>query len=148
MEVGTDSAVIRRGNGKGKVRLLTRQALDGRTRARKQFDAIASGIAKDLGGEAQLSTIQKRLLEAFAGIAVQVHDLNARLLLGEKVDISQQCQAVTTLVRIAARLPIAWVPRDVTPPSIDQYLNRARQPRNNGEATKHQSRPAASEAAS
>ena len=40
---------------KGKMRLLTREHLDGRTRARKQFDAIAAGIAKDLGGEDQLS---------------------------------------------------------------------------------------------
>jgi hypothetical protein len=39
------------GNGRGKVRLLTRDALDNRTRAARQFDAIAEGIAQDLGGE-------------------------------------------------------------------------------------------------
>ena len=30
--------------GKGKVRLLTRQSLDGRTKARKQFDAVVTGM--------------------------------------------------------------------------------------------------------
>ena len=35
-----------------KARILTRASIDGRTRARKQFDAIAEGIAQDLGGEA------------------------------------------------------------------------------------------------
>ena len=43
------------GNGKGKIKLLSRQSLDGRTRARKQFDAIAAGIAV-LGGEADATT--------------------------------------------------------------------------------------------
>jgi hypothetical protein len=46
------------GNGRGKVRLLTREDLDGRTKARRQFDAIAEGIAADLGGSDQLSTVQ------------------------------------------------------------------------------------------
>jgi hypothetical protein len=49
------------------------------------FDAIATGIADDLNHE--LSTIQKHLIEAFASAACRVHDINARLLKGEKVDI-------------------------------------------------------------
>ena len=36
-----------------KLQLLTRAELDGRTTAAKQFDAIARGIAVDLGGENQ-----------------------------------------------------------------------------------------------
>ena len=40
------------------------------------------------GRRNQLSTIQRHLIEAFAGAAVHVSDLNARLLLGEKVTIS------------------------------------------------------------
>lgn len=119
-DLPADTVTMPNGNGRGKVRLLTRQSLDGRTRARKQFDSIASATAADMGGEAQLSTIQKHLIEAFAGCAVHVSDLNARLLLGEKVDLAQHAQAVTTLVRVASRLPIGRVARQI--PSMAEYL--------------------------
>jgi hypothetical protein len=102
-----------------KARLLTRENLDGRTKARKQFDAIASGIASDLGGEDRLSTVQKHLVEAFAGAAIHVNDLNARLLLGEAVDIVEHSQAISTLVRIASRIGISRMATDVTPTLSD-----------------------------
>jgi hypothetical protein len=105
------------------ARLLTRQNLDGRTKARKQFDAIANGIARDLGGEDQLSTVQKHLVEAFAGAAIHVHDKNARLLLGEEVDIVEHCQAISTLVRVAQRIGLRRVARNVTP-DLSGYLSR------------------------
>ena len=122
---------MRAGNGRGtatphirtrqgKLRLLSRAALDGRTAVAKQFDSIAASIATDMGGEDQLCTIQKHLVEAFAGCAVNVSDLNARLLLGEKVDLAQHAQAVTTLVRVASRLPIGRVARQI--PSMAEYL--------------------------
>jgi hypothetical protein len=111
---------IRNGNGVGKVRLLSRQVLDGRTVAARQFDHIAASISQDLGGADRLSTIQKHLVEAFAGCAVHVHDLNARMLLGEKVDLAEHAQAVTTLVRVASRLPIGRVAKQI--PSMAEYL--------------------------
>ncbi len=135
MEIGRDTPSTREGNGhgtpsissgngRGKVRLLTRQSLDGRTRARKQFDAIARGIAQDMGGEDQLSTIQRYLVEAFAGAAVHVNSLNAQLVLGEDVDLTEHSQAITTMVRIASRLPIGRVPKPV--PSIEEHLRYLR----------------------
>lgn len=111
------------GQVRDEARLLTRQNLDGRTKARKQFDAIANGIARDLGGEDQLSTVQKHLVEAFAGAAIHVHDKNARLLLGEEVDIVEHCQAISTLVRVAQRIGLRRVARNVTP-DLSGYLSR------------------------
>jgi hypothetical protein len=84
-----------------------------------KFDAIASGIADDLGGNERLSTVQKHLVEAFAGVALAVNDLNARLLLGEEIDIVEQSQAVSTMVRVAQRIGISRVARDVTPSLAD-----------------------------
>jgi hypothetical protein len=104
---------IASGNGKGKVRLLTREALDGRTRACKEFDSIVANIINDLGGDP--STIQHLEAEAIAGIAVSLRDLNARLKLGEQIDTAEQAQLSTTLVRVASRLPSDRVARDVTP---------------------------------
>lgn len=102
-----------------KVRLLTAKALDGRTRARRQFDAIALGIAADLGGEDNLTTLERHLIEAFAGAATHVHDLNARSLKGEKVDVLTHSQAISSMVRVAARIGIdRRVLHDITP-SLD-----------------------------
>ena len=108
-----DAPSIANANGKGKLKLITRSHLDGRTRARKQFDAIAAGIAKDMGGEERLSTVQKHLVEAFAGCALAVNAINAKMIRDEEVDVLEQAQAVSTLVRIAARIPNSRVPREV-----------------------------------
>ena len=120
-KMASDVTSIASGNGQGKVRLLTRGNLDGRTKARKRFDSIVRGIAQDLGGEDRLSTIQMTLVEAFAGCAVHMHDLNARLLLGEEVDIVAHSQAISTMVRIASRVGTRRVAHDVTP-SVADYL--------------------------
>jgi hypothetical protein len=50
-----------------KPQLLTREQLDGRTNAAKVFDGLVSDIEGDLGGHDQLSTIERALVEAFAG---------------------------------------------------------------------------------
>jgi hypothetical protein len=104
-----------------KRRLLTRDALDGRTRARKLFDSIVAGIESDLGGRERLSTVEVALIEAFAGATVHVHDLNARLMLGQKIDLTQHSAAIGSLVRIASRLGTGRRPRDVTP-TLQEYL--------------------------
>jgi hypothetical protein len=113
-EIPRDTLTMASGNGQGRVRLLTRQSLDGRTKACKQFDAIADGIAADLGGLDRLTTVQKHLVEAFAGCAIAVHAINARLLLGQSVDLAEHSQVVSTLVRIASRIGLGRMPHDVT----------------------------------
>ena len=118
-----DGSILRAGNGKGKVRLLTRKHLDGRTKARRQFDAIVEGIVGDLGGVDQMSTVQKHLVEAFAGSALTVQDMNARMLLGASVDLLAHSASISTLVRLAARIGVGRVPRDVTPPTLADIAN-------------------------
>jgi hypothetical protein len=119
-EMPADAPTLRTGNGHGKVRLLTRSSLDGRTVAAKQFDAIAEGIAADLrselAGRARLSTVQRHLIEAFAGTALTLQAINARILLGEEVDLTDQSQAVSALVRLASRLGV----RPVVVEAIDE----------------------------
>ena len=122
--IGADAVTMSNGNGKGKVRLLTRQSLDGRTKARRQFDAIAEGIAEDLGGSDHLSTVQRHLVEAFAGCAIAVHAINARLLLGQPIDLAEHSQITSTLVRLATRLGVERVPHEVNSDALDQYLAR------------------------
>src|SRR5664279_3864261 len=58
-----------------KAQVLTHENIDGRLRARKKFDAIARGVAQDIAGNNQLSTVQLHLIEAFAGVAIHVNNL-------------------------------------------------------------------------
>ena len=113
---GHDAPVIPTGNGKGKIRLLTRHALDGRTKARRDFDAIVRRIASDISGgdESRISTIQWGLIEAYTSAKTCLDDFNARRMLGQKIDLLELCQTITTLVRVASRLPLERVQRDVT----------------------------------
>ena len=114
------------GRKRGKLRLLDRSSLDRRTKAAQKFDSIAAGIADDLGGEAQLSTVQRHLVEAFAGVALSVNDLNAKLLLGLEVDIVAHAHAISTMVRVASRIGVDRVARDVTT-DLATYLKSKRE---------------------
>jgi hypothetical protein len=97
-----------------KPQLLTRDALDGRTNAAKIFDQLVADIEADLGGRDQLSTIERALVEGFAGAALTLNNLNTRLALGQAIDLSQHAQAVSAMVRIASRLGLQTRSRDVT----------------------------------
>jgi hypothetical protein len=46
-----------------------------------------TAIEADLGGADQLSAIERNLVQAFAGAAVTLHHLNARLMAGEEIMI-------------------------------------------------------------
>ena len=77
------------------------------------WDSLSRNIAADLGGESNLSSVQKTLIEAFVGVSIRLNDLNMRGLQGEKIDLSELSLAASTLVRIATRIGIARQPRDV-----------------------------------
>jgi len=69
---------------KTRPQLFTREQLDKRTNACKLFDRLCADIEADLGGREQLSTIERQLIEAFAGAAVTMSDLNCRIALGRR----------------------------------------------------------------
>jgi len=101
--------------------LLSRRTLDRRTNAARIFDRLVGDIESDLGGRDQLTAIERSLVEAYAGAALVLDNLNARLLRGEAIDIGEHAQAVSAMVRVAARLGIQPRQRDVTP-SLRDYL--------------------------
>lgn len=48
------------------------------------------------------------------------------MMLGEPVDLTKHAQAVTSLVRVASRLPIGRTARDITP-DLNEYLRNRRE---------------------
>jgi hypothetical protein len=115
MTIASESPTITSANGKGRVQILSRRDLDGRSAAARRFDSVVAGIAADLGGEDRLSTVQQSLVEAFAGVAIMVDAANVKLLLGEEVDIVEHAQVVSTLTRVASRIGLGRIPRDIGP---------------------------------
>jgi hypothetical protein len=59
--------------------LLNIKGLERRTDARKAFAALVAEIEHDLGGREQLPAIEKSLIQAYAGSAILLDDLNARV---------------------------------------------------------------------
>jgi hypothetical protein len=105
----------RRNKGRVRPQLLTRDQLDGRTNAAKLFDRLVVDIEADLGGRDQLSTIERALVEGFAGAALTLHHLNTQLALGQEIDLSHHAQAVSAMVRVASRLGLSRRAKDIGP---------------------------------
>lgn len=101
---GNGAAKRRRPRHVPKPRPMSPERLDARLAAAKQFESIVSGIAADLGGEANLTTVQRELIDAFAGAAISINDLNARLLLGRKINLATQVEACRVMVSFASEL--------------------------------------------
>jgi hypothetical protein len=117
---------IAAGNGK-KLKLLTRQNLDGRTAAAKLYDRLVADIEADLGGSAELSMIERTLIQAYASASLTLQNLNAQLLLGQEVDFALHTQCVSAMVRVASRLGLQRRAKNVGPTLGDvlaQGLNK------------------------
>ena len=112
-------APSRRRHRASRPQLLTRDQLDGRTSAAKVFDRLVTAIEADLGGADQLSAIERNLVQAFAGAAVTLHHLNARLMAGEEINLAQHAQAVSAMVRVASRLGLQRRQKDIGPSLAD-----------------------------
>ena len=70
MEIEDPTPVKKRPNGHLRQRWLSREELDGRTRAAKMFEQVEVSVIEDLGGDDNISAVQRHLISAFAGMAV------------------------------------------------------------------------------
>jgi hypothetical protein len=78
-----------------------------------------------MGGLSSISEIKLGLLRRLAAATVQAELLEARMVNGEQVDVSQLCTLASTTLRIAWRLGLERVPRDVGVNSqLGEYLTR------------------------
>lgn len=122
-------------------RPLSRDQLDGRLASAKAFDRLAADIASDLGGIDQMSWIERTLVEAYCGAYISLANLNARITLGQAVDLGELSGTASAMVRIASRLGISRRARDVTPtPTVEEYAEYKKRQREaavvaDGEAT-------------
>jgi hypothetical protein len=109
-----------------KPQLLTRDRLDGRRNAVATFDKHAREIQNDLGGYDALSAIELALIEAFVGASLTMQTLNAKIMLGEEVDLGLHALIAGALCRLASRLGVSRRAKDISPTLSDML--KASQP--------------------
>jgi antitoxin (DNA-binding transcriptional repressor) of toxin-antitoxin stability system len=107
-----------------KLRLLTREQLDGRTKVARRFKDICRAIATDQGGADKLSETRAQLIRRFAAAAVLAEQLEARIARGEEITLTDHALLCSSLVRLAQRIGIGRRARDVTPSLSDYLANR------------------------
>jgi hypothetical protein len=95
--------------------------VDGRTFIARRYRDIANAILIDQGGADRCSESRTQLIRRFAAAAVLAEQLESRLANGEQVDINEHATLSSTLVRLAAKIGIDRVPRNITP-SLPEYL--------------------------
>ena len=86
--------------------------LDGRSAMARRFRN--SAVLTDQGGADQCSESRLQLVRRFAAAAVLAEQLEAALANGQEINIAEHGLLCSTLVRIAQRIGIDRVPRDVS----------------------------------
>jgi hypothetical protein len=103
-----------------------------RNKAIEFMDNLIAEIEKDLGGHDQLSAIERSLVEGYGSSALLLQNLTYRLARGEDISISEHATTCSAMVRIASRLGLKRVAKDVNAtPDLQSYLTRAAE-RSNG----------------
>ncbi len=97
--------------------------IDGRSAIARRYRDIMSAILADQGGADRCSESRKQLIRRFAAAAVLAEKMESRLANGENIDIGKHSVLSSTLVRLAQRIGIERVPRDVSP-TLAEYLAR------------------------
>jgi hypothetical protein len=87
--------------------------LDGRRAEARRFRDLVLSFISDMGGLDQCSEIKLGLVRRLAAATVQAELLEARMVNGETVDVATLCQLASTTVRIATRLGLERVSREV-----------------------------------
>jgi hypothetical protein len=89
----------------GKLRIPQRSQLDNRTAAAKAFDLLVREIENDLASDRdQLSAIERSLIEAYAGATIAMQGITAMQAAGQSIIVSDLAKAISSMVRVAARL--------------------------------------------
>jgi hypothetical protein len=120
-ETPTERQPLVRGKHRGKTRLITLSAIDGRTKAMVKVRELTVAIENDLGGADRLTQGQRQLVQRAAVLGALIEDTEARWAAGDAIDIAGYLSAINAQRRVLATLGLQRVPRDVTP-SLAAYL--------------------------
>jgi hypothetical protein len=95
--------------------------VDGRSTVARRYRDISGAIVADQGGINQCSESRLQLIRRFAAAAVLAEQMESRLANGEEVDIAEHALLTSTMVRVAQRIGINRLPKNITP-DLRDYL--------------------------
>jgi hypothetical protein len=87
--------------------------VDGRSMIARRYRDIMSSVLVDQGGSDRCSEARKQLIRRFAAAAVLAEQLESRLANGD--DIDNYATLSSTLIRLAQRIGVDRVQRDISP---------------------------------
>ena len=118
--VGGQSAVQKR---KGRSKVTNHQDLlpnlDGRSSTARRFRDLVAAFVADQGGLDLCSEVKLGLLRRLAACTVRAEMLEAQMVNGEPVNVSELCALASTTVRLSTRLGLERVAKDVEPSLAD-----------------------------
>lgn len=95
--------------------------IDQRLSIARRYRDLISQIVTDLGGSDRCSETKMQLIRRFASGACLAEGLEARLLNGERVSVSEYAALSSTLVRLAQRIGLARHAK-LIPSTLRDYL--------------------------
>ena len=101
--------------------ILAGLAADGRTHIARRYTDLVAAACVDQGGANRMSEARLQLVRRFAGLAVQLETLEARLANGEPINVAEYTQLTSTLVRVVSRLGLERVAKDIGPTFADLW---------------------------
>ena len=97
--------------------------VDGRSIIARRYRDIVAALVSDQGGAEHLSEARLQLIRRFSAASVLAEQMEARIVRDEQINIQEYSLLVSTAVRIAQRIGLDRVPRDVAP-SLAEYLKQ------------------------
>ena len=88
--------------------------VDGRSALARRYRDLVIAIANDQGGPDRLSEARVQLIRRFAAASVLAESLEAKLANGEQIEITEHSALCSSLVRLAQRIGINRVAKDMT----------------------------------
>jgi hypothetical protein len=89
--------------------------VDGRSVVARRYADIAAAVVADQGGVDQCSESRLQLIRRFAASAVLAEQMESDLANGKQIDFSEHALLCSSLVRLANRIGINRVAKDISP---------------------------------
>ena len=95
---------------------------DGRSTIARRYRDISAAILADQGGESVCSETRQQLIRRFSAAAVIAEQMESALANGKDIDVPAHCQLTSTMVRVAHRIGVDRIPKDITEDHVMQAL--------------------------
>lgn len=84
----------------------------------RRYREIFVSLVDEQGGPDRLSEARRQLTRRFAACAVLAEQMEARLLRGEEIDVTEHAVVCSTLVRVARQIGIDRIAPDTKVPTL------------------------------